>query len=129
MRSQSRHSKLLRLLWVAATVCGLLLQPVLAALGDLHAIEHATAVGSDHGHDHGHDHDHPPAAPSGDDTHQEASGLHGLLHAHAGMSAAALLDLPFFNGNCPRGSGPLLVMADSGPAALYPSSPFRPPIA
>lgn len=128
MRCQNRHSKLLRLLWVAATVCGLLLQPVLAALGDLHSIEHATVVGGDLGHEHGHEHDHPPVAAPDGDTPQELSGLHGLLHGHAGMSAPALLDVPFFVGDGPRGNDSPLAMPDSGPVALYPSSPFRPPI-
>ncbi|MBS3895845.1 hypothetical protein [Silanimonas sp.] len=132
MRLQSRPSKLLRLVWVAATLCGLLLQPVLAAMGDLHALEHAMAVDGEHAHDpgHGHDHahNHPQATtPSGDLPH-EATGLHELLHTHAGMSAAALLGVPFFQGEGPESPRPSPVMRDTDPLTLHLGSPFRPPI-
>lgn len=130
MRRHDRHSSFFRLFLVAAVVCGLLLQPVIAALGELHAIEHATALeGSDH-HGHGADGDHGHSAltVSSDDARHGSSGLHGLMHAYAGIGAAALLDAPSFVGAGPKGSDPPQARPDPGQIALHPNSPFRPPI-
>lgn len=126
-----RHVTFLRLLLVAWVACGLLIQPVLAALSELHALEHATALDSDHHHDHVGGDDRAvtlQASPDGETPH-DLTGLHGLLHAYAGMSAVAVLDLPTLECACLNGSDPPSATPDRGRFASHPSFPFRPPIA
>ncbi len=132
-----RHVYVLRLLLVAWVACGLLLKPVIGALSELHAFEHASALdaGAGHGHGSGHgdegvDHHHAPlqAAPDGETPH-DLAGLHGLLHACSGMSPAAMLELPALGCTRLLGSDPPSMDSAPGRFASHPSFPFRPPIA
>lgn len=127
-----RHLTLLRRLLVAWVIAGLVLQPVLAAFGDLHALEHLSDASSEHALDHHHDHDHGDR-PAGDgqdgDPGHAVSVLHGILHSCAGMNSATLPDLPAFACAGPSDSDPPRVAIDRGPVANPPDSPFRPPIA
>jgi hypothetical protein len=126
MTSLRRHLGLLRLLLVAAVIGGLLLQPVIAALGDLHAYEHATALDEpgDSGQGDAHDHAHG----DGDDAPGDASPLHGLLHACAGVTAIAMFDVPRFHSAGPKADLRPFAAPDAAPLARHPASPFRPPI-
>lgn len=126
----SRHpSRLLRVLLLACVVAGLALQPVIAALGDLHELEHRSVIEDGHGHAHGLDgHHHHAEEPADGDGSHGVSVLHGLLHSCSGASATALFDPPtVICPNAPK-SDPPRVAPDRGPIASHPTSPFRPPI-
>lgn len=127
------HSPLLRLLVVMSIVSGLLLQPVIEALGELHAFEHATSLDGDHGGDllHGHERHsaHSPPTPVDGSAPEDLSGLHGLLHGCVNLGAVALFDLPSFGGSELAAHDPATLRPDVGPFAGHANSPFRPPIA
>lgn len=129
-RPRHRHV-LFRLLLVATVVSGLLLQPVISALADLHALEHLAALDGDHGHHHDADpdHEHPPSNPADEGAPADPGGLHGILHASVGMGAIAVFDAPLFHSACPTGSDPPWASTHAGPITSEPTSPFRPPIA
>lgn len=132
MPTARRHLQFVRLLLIAWVVCGLLVQPVMGVLGELHAIEHAAAVDADHGHHHdyataGHDHHDLQIGPDGK-APDVPSPLHGLLHAYVGMSAADLHAPPALDCPSPVGGDPPLAGPECGRFASCPSSPFRPPI-
>lgn len=132
MSNSRRHVRRLRIALLALLVLGMAIAPTLAAVGELHRIEHAaTATGDDaHGHAHAaggeptHHHDH-----SGDGSDPDhATGLHGLMH-QAGSASVAMPDaLPAVTRVSLR--EPLLpefrrldLPGDT------PDLPFRPPIA
>jgi hypothetical protein len=110
---------------------GMVVNPVLAAVGELHGMEHASlaAGGEAHDHDHAHtSHIQPHDHRGGGDDPDHATGGHGLLHQVVGgtdplpdsplrisMQPACGLHLP----ECSRCQLP----GDS------PDLPFRPPIA
>lgn len=114
------HSALMLLL-----AFGVLLQPMLGAAGQLHALEHALATPSDHGHTHHDGHD----EPSGDDPSGDPLGAHELLHQGGFAASMALLDsgAPLFS-QVRVGEPPERDHA-SGPPGLRLTLPFRPPIA
>lgn len=125
-----RHLHVLRLLLVVWVACGLVLKPVIGALSELHAFEHASALDAGLGHgDEGVDHHHAPlqASPDGETPH-DLAGLHGLLHACAGMSPAAMLELSALTCTRLLGSDPPSMGPALGRFASHPSFPFRPPI-
>lgn len=126
------HLRILRLLVAAWMIAGLVLQPVLAALGDLHELDHLAEGCGDHaqGDFHAHDHaDHRHGDDPGDGSGSHTGGLHSLLHSFAGMNGATLPDLPSIVGTGPIGSLPPQRALDQGRIAGHPNSPFRPPIA
>lgn len=121
-----RRRCFLRIALLVVVALGMVLQPLWAALGELHQAEHAVAVHVDHGHSH-HDVDPPPtdadAAPG------DPVGIHDLLH-HAGAPASAALPasdlLPpgiAASGDPPQRPEP------SAPPSSRLTLPFRPPIA
>lgn len=108
---------------------GMVVNPVLAAVGELHGMEHAAMASGDDVHAHAHASDsqaHDHHGGGGESGH--ASGGHGLLHLVGSPSDPLpdiALDIP-----AQSASGPLL--PESGQSHLpgdSPNLPFRPPIA
>lgn len=128
MSSFRRTRRILRSALLTLLMLGLVINPVLAAVGELHGLEHAAMAASaglhDHAHQEGSDHPHP-----GDDADPEhASGLHGLLHQTGSVSetlpeglSALLVQLP------PEADLPEFGMSHR--PGDSPNLPFRPPIA
>lgn len=119
------------LLLLAAMALGLVLQPVLASIGELHAQAH-DPTGS---HPLAAQLDHPPAADGHDDHDDHPAGdedsdpLHALIHlAHCCGQSFATLPSPFLvTAHLLREPLPI-----DGPQILaqgLPLAPFRPPIA
>lgn len=121
-----RPPSFLRTLLLGLLALGVLIQPVVSALADVHVLEHAAATLSDHGHAHhgGHDEPAPDGDPSGD-----AVGAHALMHGGAVVVSMTLPELSASWIGTRFGS-----VAPNTPATLLPPSrpltlPFRPPIA
>ncbi len=114
---------------------GMAIQPVLGALGEMHAVEHAATTpqgDSDHGHEHAHTHAHAVEAGhahSGDAPDPDhAIGEHGLMHQGGGASFALPQSTPSLACQMPAEAR----LPDSAPRRLpgdAPDLPFRPPIA
>lgn len=99
----------------------MLVQPVLAGVGELHVVEHGTHEATAHG-----DADH---APHEEDDPAHALGAHALLHQAASAGASDV-----FSSALPVPTLLLLTVdlpsADVfGPPKTVIGSPFRPPIA
>lgn len=99
----------------------MLVQPVLAAVGELHAVEHGAHAANAHGDD-----DH---APHEEDDPAHALGVHALLHQSASAGASdvfpAALPVPVLllsTVDLPGADAP-------GPPKTVLTLPFRPPIA
>lgn len=147
MRRTRRH-RVLHAALLMLVAFGVLLQPVLGALGELHGLSHAMALDRGHGaadahgavhdhdlahsHDHAHAHasDHAHGAPV--DGHGDAGeplGAHGLMHQGCLSVSMALLP-PGLPGLAPA---PVAMPPDqllaAGPPPTPFTSPFRPPIA
>ena len=133
MLNLRRHRRLLRTALLVLLALGMVVQPALGALGELHEVEHAAIAQSDSGHDHGddhlHDHDADTGHQHGDGSDQDhATGPHGLLHQAASASATLPDPVTFLPPQVPAGSH----LPESGPLHLpgdAPGLPFRPPIA
>ena len=117
--------RLFRASFLALLVLGLMINPVLAQLGEFHAAEHAVAADA-HGHDHRAD-----GTNDGDDPEQDdhTSGSHGLMHQNGGSTTltglVASMSVPMVYTRMPD-----LPIPDAiGIPQEVPSSPFRPPIA
>jgi hypothetical protein len=108
---------------------GMVVNPVLAAVGELHGMEHAAMASAEDMHDHAHGSDSQPQDHhGGGDDSDHASGGHGLLH-QAGSASDPLPDIAL-GISVASASGPLL--PESGRSHLpgdSPDLPFRPPIA
>lgn len=132
MSNIRRHVRRLRIALLALLVVGMAIAPTLAAVGELHRIEHAAmAPGDDaHGHVHAadgeHTHHHDDSGDGSDGDH--ATGLHGLMH-QAGSASVAM-----------PGAPPAVSVVDLREPLLpefrrldlpgdTPDLPFRPPIA
>lgn len=137
MHAFRRHCRRLRSALLVVLVLGMVVGPTLAAVGELHAIQHAAmAAGDAHGHPHaahgghgGHGdqhHHHPGDASGGDPGH--ATGGHGLMHQSASLTVTmpdeplAVSDVALCEPLLPEFRR-LHLPGDS------PSLPFRPPIA
>lgn len=126
MQRIRHHRSFLHAALLVLVAFGVLLQPILGALADLHDVEHAVALQSDHGHSHVDGHDEPSGGgdPSGDPI-----GAHNLLHQSGFATSLALLDpallllTPVLVGEPPQP-----VHAFGSPATPL-TLPFRPPIA
>lgn len=129
MRAFRRYCRLLRTALLVLLVLGMVVSPVLAAVGELHAMEHAAVTASDGAHDHAHaadsdhhDHHGDPVDPD------HATGGHGLMH-QAGSVSVTLPDAAF-TISMQSSSEPLLPgFGRSHLPGDSPSLPFRPPIA
>jgi len=91
MSALRRHCRRLRTALLALLVLGMVVSPTLAAVGELHGVEHAVAAASDHAHGHTHsaDNDHHDRDHDGDgdgSDPEHAAGGHGLLHQGASLS-------------------------------------------
>ena len=121
-----RHSSLLHYALLLVVALGVLLQPVLASMGELHNVEHAVAVQSDHGHAHHDGHDNPVGD---DDVPGDPVGAHNLLHQGGVAASVALLE-PSFHLVSPMPAGvPPASFHPTGPPIAPLTLPFRPPIA
>ena len=126
MQHIRRHRSLLDYALLVVLALGVLLQPILGAVGELHAFEHAIAVQSDHGHAHHDGYDDPA-----DDEHVlgDPIGAHSLLHQGGFAASMALLVSSFqFLAPIPAGD-PLSSFHATGPPITPLTLPFRPPIA
>jgi len=122
-----RWSQILRTSVLLVLALGLMVQPVLGALGEVH--EFTAHTDSAHGHtDHNLPHEHAVAAQA-DDERDVGGPMHQLLHyahccGHSAGLASAELPLPSFHWVAtPPG--------DSQASSVVPShatTPFRPPI-
>ena len=116
---------------MAMLLLGLVVQPVMAQLSDLHAVEHAAAAIAEHGHDHGPGH--VDLADAGDqespDQDDHAAGTHGLMHQSGGFTTLTSvmpgLSVPTAFGRMQ--DLPLPASARIPRQSL--TNPFRPPIA
>jgi hypothetical protein len=126
MRSIATHFRsYLRAAALALLVLGLMVQPILIGVGQVHEVEHAVFGGASHDHELTNDH-HDGGAPDGDPSH--ATGSHSLMHHHAVVVVA---DVPW-NAPLPRAQA-----SDAGEFAFPEcavsagsrAGPFRPPIA
>ena len=133
-RFRRRCLQLLRLPALSVLLLAVLVNPVFAAVGDLHESSHG---GAEHlqpvdagGHDAGgHDNDH-------DDERHDASGegqgidlLHALMHAaHCCGHLTAILSASFV-AYAPSFSRALPVSSSVAPHSAPRTDPFRPPIA
>ncbi|MFP5373942.1 MAG: hypothetical protein ACLGHW_03460 [Gammaproteobacteria bacterium] len=108
---------------------GMVVNPVLAAVGELHGMEHAAMASAEDMHEHAHASDSQPHDHhGGGDDSDHASGGHGLLH-QVGSASDPLPDIAL-DISVQSASGPLL--PESGQSHLpgdSPNLPFRPPIA
>lgn len=115
----------LRVLVLGLVALGFVLQPVLAAAGEMHALAHDPA--GTHAHDlHAEAGD--PAPSGGEPSEDGAATLHLLLHfAHCCGATAALLPMP---APVPAVAAPGRLAVAKAPAlpAMRLSSPFKPPI-
>lgn len=124
MQRIRRHRSLLHFTLVLLVAIGVLLQPVLGALGDLHDAEHAAAVQSDHGHSHHDGHD----EPIGDDEALgDPIGTHILLH-QGGVATSMALPEPSFRLLSPTPAGEPSARTTPAPPIAVLTLPFRPPI-
>ncbi len=134
MFSLRRHRRLLRTALLVLLALGIVVQPVLGAMSELHEVEHAISAQFDHAHDHGDDHahdqdvaaNHEHGGNGSDPDH--ATGSHGLLHQVITVSAILPEAMTSVLQQVP--SEPRL--SESGPFQLpgdTPNLPFRPPIA
>ena len=120
------HRSFLRYALLVVMALGVLLQPVLAAMGELHDVEHAVAVQSDHGHAHHDGHDDPAGDNEGPG---DPIGAHSLLHQGVAAASVALLE-PSFHLVSPMPAGdPPASVHPTGPPTAPLTLPFRPPIA
>ncbi len=129
MRSHlPRLSTLLRVGFLTLLVLGLMIQPLLAQLGELHAAEHAMAVAADE-HDHDHDAEGDTEDGSNPDQDDHATGAHCLMHQSGGFTTltglVSSISVPMLYARMPD-----LPIPDAiGVPHEAPSSPFRPLIA
>lgn len=125
MHRTRRYRSLLHYALLLVVALGVMLQPVLGAMGDLHDVEHTVATQSDHGHAHHDGHDDPVGEkdPSGDPV-----GAHNLVHKAGFATSMVILDST---------ERFLFVVSDRDPPACFTSVgppiapltlPFRPPI-
>jgi hypothetical protein len=131
MSALRRHCRRLRTVLVLL-VLGMVVNPTLAAVGELHGIEHAAMAdhADVHAHAHpddpGHHHDHDRHGDGSDSGH--ASGGHGLMHQGGSLSvtmpeeALSVSDVALCEPLLPE----FRRLHFSGDA---PDLPFRPPIA
>lgn len=130
MSAHRHYSRLMRTAFLALLVLGMAINPTLAAVGDLHAIEHAAAAsGHDRdGHPHSAGTDHHHHDPSGQPDRDHATGTHGLMHQNCTVSFALPEAEVVVSGLA--ASGPLLPEIHRHPlSGDCPNLPFRPPIA
>lgn len=120
----SRH--LFRQFALVLVALGVLMQPILRSIGDLHDMEHTVALQSDHGHSHHDGHEEPPRD---DQAPGDPLGLHGLLHQFGAVGSMALLEPASLLASAPVTGGPPDRARVPGPPASRLTSPFRPPIA
>lgn len=119
LRRFLRHALLL------VVAFGVLLQPVLGAVRDLHDVEHAVAAQADDRHVHLDSRDDPAdAAAPGDPT-----VAHSLLHDAGFAASMALLDVAFRAASLMTPGDPLACLHAAGPPIACMTPPFRPPIA
>lgn len=121
-----RHRSLLHYALLVVVALGVLLQPVLGAVAELHDVEHTVAAQSDHGHGHHDGHDDPVGD---EDESGDPVGAHNLLHDAGFTASMALLDrsLRVISPTAP-GDPPACSCSPGPPIALL-TLPFRPPIA
>ena len=107
------------LLWLAGV--SVLLHPMLNQLGQIHGLQHASALVSDTDHRHAH-------APEEGDDREDQQGIHGLFHHADACSLAAItphfpyaLTVPLEHGYAPA----VMVL----PLANRLTDSLRPPIA
>lgn len=121
---RSRTSRLvrrLRLLAIGLFVLALVLQPVLAAVGELHEITAHAILDHAHGDDAHHD--------GSDDTHDGDSPLHALVHVAHCCTQASTAALPACAGVlAPAPAAPLPVLTAGMRASAPDGDLFRPPI-
>lgn len=123
-----RHLGLFKTALLVLLALGMVVQPVLGAISDLHGAEHAAMadVASDHGHAHGDDadHGHEGAAPGPD----HVKGTHVLMHLDVGLAVALTESVVRVPAGIPESLAHPEADADGLPVAT-PHLPFRPPIA
>ncbi len=114
-----------RLLAMAALLLAVLVQPVLAAVADLHEASHGQATHASHAHDAQGE----VQIPDGGDPDEGRSLLHALMHAGHCCGQASAVDpaSPLIATMRPTSEVPSRGV-QTGPGDSHPSVPFRPPI-
>lgn len=126
MRLIRPHRRLLHYALLLVVALGVLLQPVLGALADLHDVEHAVAMQSEHGHAHHDGHDEPVGD---EDASGDPVGAHNLLHDAGFAASMALLDRSFRVASPISAGDPPACFHSTRPPIAPMTLPFRPPIA
>lgn len=130
MPALRRHCRRLRTALLVLLVLGMVISPTLAAVGELHAMEHAAAA-NDHAHGHAHsaDNDHHRQDHDGDRPNPEhAAGGHGLMHQSASPSVT-IPDEPVTVSRVALCEPLLPELRRRHLPGDPPDLPFRPPIA
>lgn len=129
MRAFRRYSRLLRTALLVLLVLGMVVSPVLAAVGELHAMEHAAMAANDSAHDHVGLADSDPHDHHGSEVDPDhATGRHGVMH----QAASVLVTLPATALDISMQSADESFLPEFGRSHLpadSPSLPYRPPIA
>lgn len=114
----------LRVLVLGLFALGLVLQPVMAAAGEMHELAHDPSGA----HSHVHADDVDPGSMAAGESDDSAETLHVLLDfAHCcGATAAMVFDMKSIG--CLPSSGPLAVPKAAIPPAARLQAPFKPPI-
>ena len=129
MSALLRHCRRLRTALLVLVVLGMVVSPTLAAVGEVHGIQHAVAAGSDDAHGHTHSADSDPHDPGGDESDPEhATGGHGLMHQSASLSVT-MPDEPLAVSEVAPGEPLLPEFRRLHLPGDSPNLPFRPPIA
>lgn len=127
MQRRRRHRRFLHAALSILVTFGVLLQPVLGALGEIHSLEHAAALQADnHGDVH---HDGHEAPHEGEDALGDPIGEHVLLHQGGFAMSMALIEPVFLLLVPTRMDEPLDRSHSPGPPISHLTLPFRPPIA
>ncbi|TAK38647.1 MAG: hypothetical protein EPO30_03735 [Lysobacteraceae bacterium] len=125
-----RPHRFLRATLLVLLALGVVVNPLLGAVSELHGVEHAATadVVDDHGHGHAHPTgtDHRGGIPEPDADH--SLGSHGLLHQGAGVTAALPEVLSVLPSDAPAQTRIAVPEPPHLPDDLA-SLPFRPPIA
>ena len=130
MSALLRRCRRMRTALLVLLVLGMVISPTLAAVGEVHRVEHAAAASDDaHGHTHSADNDHHHHDHGGDGSDPEhATGSHGLMHQSASLSLT-MPDEPLAVSVVALGEPLLPEFRRLHLPGDSPNLPFRPPIA
>lgn len=114
----------LRAAALALLVLGMMVQPILIGIGQVHEVEHAMFSDASHAHEFTDDH-HGGGASQGGPGH--ATGSHSLMHHHATVVVADMPWIAPLSAVQPAGTSEFAFSDCAVPVGRC-TGPFRPPI-